>query len=665
MEKLIKNIFKSINIIYLIFSLITCFSITIMLTTGTFGLQPFAKVGKVYDLSTKKIQESLTEWSYDDEENRYYIPNNSSIERFKLSKQLNNWNFCYIDLDDLSKENIEGEFVYFNNDNPVNSEKFSLNLGKNIVKLKSDIPFNRIGILILNAEGEYLSINSIQMRDSVLRYTNEKFVRNFFCIFFLINILFLFLKYFYKQLKLKMNYDYYCLIDNIQYVFILFFNDFPNFINRYILKRNINKIRVSLFSLLFTYMIIANIKGISLNMDFYRFHVLIISTVIIFISLISIESNLKKIKWNQLGGTWVVFSVFMCLSDLFIEKDYPFTGYVFIIVFGFLIFVWNQMNEPEIIIDNIISALKILYPISVIYCLLFREKKLAVLYNGLFSSPEEFAIYSLLMVCVFTTEIDSAIRDNKNTGAYLKNIVGVLCAYYFILRAGFIPSVVGATIAIVALMIKALFFFAHKKCIISNIIFKCVKSLFIGAIIVMGIHIGTKSLPIVFNLSIQYENDVFETNKPKEIVQALNSEMPEVLEGVQHKDDLELSIIQKTYFRNIGIIGNSHKAKVFGKETPAYSGYIEIAYKYGVFALGAYILFQLYCICFGLYKYVQSTKKNKAYKRGRDYDFLVFIISIAFVCNCIYGNIEYPFNSLLWLLFYLLPGYWFCIKINK
>ena len=84
-------------------------------------------------------------------------------------------------------------------------------------------------------------------------------------------------------------------------------------------------------------------------------------------------------------------------------------------------------------------------------------------------------------------------------------------------------------------------------------------------------------------------------------------------------------------------------SKVSRVKTAAYNGLIEMAYRYGIFALIPYVLMIYVAI-----RYVWKEKK-----------FLMLAVVAAFSLTMIVQNVELPFANPLWILFYIGMGMWF------
>lgn len=665
MGQLFQKIIKSKIIIYLMLGFLSCFAVTMMYISGNFSLQPFADVGDVYDVSPAALTTSIHNWIYNEDEAVYYIEEKEAKRSFGTARKERTWNYFYINLDKLSVPEFECQLIYYNNEKEeVFVQAALLSQGQNMVALNPEIPFKRLGIRVLGMQGQFFSIESIQLRENISGFTIERFIKVFSIAligFLIILGIILFLrKKFGKNIR-KIN--WYAFIEILQYAYQLFGDEIGKKVTRKISSKHIDKIRTGIFTLMFVYMIVMNILGLSMVEDFYRYYVLIISITFIILGIISWEKPFREVRWNGIAGVWLILCAGMCISDFFVNKDMGFAGYALIIAIGFFIFSWNNMDKPKFIIYNITQALKTVFAIAVIYCTVCREKKLAVSYNGIFTSSEEFAMYALLMFVVFCVALDWVFRNNGSLWEYIKNVVGGLLSFFFIIRTENIPCLIGAILIMILWLLKQIILGNSGQTVIKKTLLNILVSAGVAITLTACVHVAIKYVPQSLGTAIQYENEILLTNESKEIINALNETDPVILENVEKRDIKSVNMIRLNYIRKMNLLGNQSDLRVFLKPQSANSGYLAIAYKYGIYILIPVLLLQIYCVCFGMETIYNSARSNKKKRKivtnELDCNFLILGIVIAFICCCATSNIEQPFAHPLWLAYYILPGYWF------
>ena len=88
-------------------------------------------------------------------------------------------------------------------------------------------------------------------------------------------------------------------------------------------------------------------------------------------------------------------------------------------VVGFFLYVWGNMSHPNKMYVSMIKALELDFVPVVLYCMIFRQKKPDVWYNGIFPSAEFFAMYCALMGAVFLVELVRCLQREDTYVSYV------------------------------------------------------------------------------------------------------------------------------------------------------------------------------------------------------------------------------------------------------
>lgn len=79
-----------------------------------------------------------------------------------------------------------------------------------------------------------------------------------------------------------------------------------------------------------------------------RFRGLLVCLLLFVITLLTWERELKPVEWNRtVAFAFVLFCIYLCVSDFMVSKSLKFIGYVLLFAFGFFYFVWNQMEHRQ------------------------------------------------------------------------------------------------------------------------------------------------------------------------------------------------------------------------------------------------------------------------------------------------------------------------------
>ncbi|MEY8234868.1 hypothetical protein AALA36_03960 [Lachnospiraceae bacterium 66-29] len=475
-------------------------------------------------------------------------------------------------------------------------------------------------------------------------------------------VLIVFVHYGHKFFRKKSMEESHVLVDILQNFMQIMGDFFGSRIGGGLSQEQRKTMRRFLFSLLFVWMLIGNVTGWLKDLQVYRFHILICAILLITIAFVSWEQPLVKQQWNRkIMVSWLWLWGGMIVCDLFIVKDLQsaavyamfFSGTVFV-------FVWQNMDKPDKMLYDLMASLEITFFIGILYCIFFRMKKPAIDYHGMFRSSEELAMYAVLMEIVFFTKIhwmfDKDLhrleQRNKRREFYccLKNIFGASASLFFVLRSNHLPGI------ITYLLISSLFVVISLRKINGD--FTKYRKLFLYfavAVIfaylgVCVIYVGTKYLPGYLNLDLEYQQEVYLTKLTEEDKKLFALQYPESMKHVQTKEKERLPIIWQNYARRLNLFGHNKDLKVFRQKIPVYSGYLYMAYYYGLFILLPYIMFQLSMLSIVIKGIFSRNKRRTA-------NILYLGVGIAYLSFAVSSNIEIPWGHPLWLCYYLSVGY--------
>lgn len=635
---------------------------------GAINLEEFMSAGRVYDFSHSDLTKDSSTWIYQPEERGYRFSEDDAVNRYKLNGKEDAWGFLYIDVENMSVPSMEGMLEYYNAGKEKAAEQaICLTEGRNALELATDVPMYKMAIRILNEKGEFLSISSMQIRTGPSWYTRKHFAELFaVCLlgFLAVSGILLYLK---KKLSLNIKIpDVYRLIALLQYMFQLLGDYFGERTGGKLRTGQRKAMRKLLFGLLFSWMIIGNVLNWMNSQEMYRYHVFGCMVLLVLLALVSWEKPLQKVSWKTPWmACWLLLWGGMIISDFFVIKKWELTGQVMLFAGSFLIFFWQNMTQPRDMLRDFLDALELVFLAGTVYCMLFRMKRPAIDYNGLFRSSEEFSMYGAFMWCMFLVELDNLIKED--TGLfndvkqkkkytiipYMKYITGAAISFYFVLRsnciAGFAASAIGGAFVLFRQLGSLKQLREHTG--------KLLKSMGIGTVMavlaVSTVHIATKQFPQFLNLNITYENERLVTGLSDEDYSDYFTQYPEEAERVKRKQDMEYRTVWRSYIRRWNLFGHSEQPRVFRKRSPAYSGYIAISYGAGLFILVPYIGYQAALLCRSGKTFYR--RKETCQAEYQDLS-LVLLTGIVYISFCIWGNVDVVWGHPLWLSFYLTAG---------
>lgn len=631
---------------------------------GSVNFRDFMSAGRVYDISPVNLQNHSSAWKYDQEKHGYWLLSDKASKRFRLDGRERTWNHLYLTIKETSKEPLTGMVRYYGKDKrKLYQQPIELYKGKNAVPLDETVPAASLAIVFQGAQGEFVSISEMQVRTTPSWFTLPHFLKLFTAAFagvitVLMSLLFL-KRRFLQRREGKITG---VLLDSLQAEIQVAGDFLGERLGGRLSVFQRESIRKLLFSILFLWMVIGNVAGWLRDGAVFRYHVLICVLLLLAISFISWERPLQKQSWKTpLMRSWLGIWMGVIICDLFVVRSLEFeTGLGMLLSGSVFIFFWQNMEQKDRMLKDLMAALEITFFIGIIYCMVFRAKKPAIDYNGMFTSPEELAMYAVLMEIVFLTRMDwliarsvnGSLERGREDGALFfscfKNILGGSVSLFLVLRSGHTPGIfIFALIAICYLPGVWVKLFHHGA--------KCRKlciSIIAAAILSYGctclVFASTKYLPEILDLNLQYRQELLTTRLKGEEKELFVQQYPGSLQGARMKHKDKLPVIWRNYARRLNLFGHSGSLSVFREVLPAYSGYLDMAFHHGIFILLPYAAYQISIILAGA-KY--------AFHRKGSRNICMYFLGIAYLSFSICANVEISWGHPMWLCYYLSAGY--------
>lgn len=616
-----------------------------MKTSGSVNLGEFFQQGSVYEFSPETLVSSSGTCYYDADIDAYVLLSRKAQKTLPLMAVDQSWSFISLSVDSLNQESANLFFVFYDADNNrLGRQLNTIVNGDNLIPIEYPEKFQRIKLVMNNQQGLTLRIQSMQLKESDVGFSNDIFFKTC-CVamagYLLVSILFLL----WKRL------NWYTLIEILQYAYILFGDYLGSRLFYKLQKKTRDRIRTGMFCLLFFFNMIFQAFQLYLKSDFYKYGILVNVILLILVGLFCWEKPLSYLKWKGiLPVTWFLLWTGVCISDLVVSKYFKFVGYAFLFGVGFFFFVWNQMERPKQIRNDMIRGLEWTFPIALVYCMIFRKRIDGIYYNGCYSNHRDMAMYALMMWIVFLSEIIYYLiysRARQKGRWLVLYFCGAGLSAYLLWQTHVRTALAAGTVAL------ALFF-----CTLFKRKWKCEKKVLVLAsgccvIAVFSFHFSTAKLPDALHSNLVWHQDCFEISDGVVDEEVWNAKADQnVVEKLKPVTEVHKKAIWKSYLRKLNLFGNEDRLIVYEKKTMAYNGGIEMAYRYGMFILIPYVGLLLLC----LYRAVQEG------------GYLMLATTLSFGIVLLMQNIEQPFAHPLWIVFYLGMGIWFTdssIRKNK
>ena len=612
------------------------------------SLNDFLKAGAVYDFLDNQLQKSTPKWQYDSENGYFAITGKNATKKFKMFGSKYRWNYLYVT---VGKMNVESQFLelryYDKKTNQIGMQEICFRQGENVIQLNAELEAYKFGFVLPEAEGVCFSLDSMQLREKLPAYSKTKFFIVFGSVFVVVtagSILF-----FYKTEKR----------DTVKIPGELLGYIYENMAGigrsrqKKWKKKDCSVIRRILFGSLILLGIFSDVLEWDQNDTGYRYPLLIAAVLLVLAGIFCREKAQKHVKWQSaLACSWYGIWTIMIISDFFAGNRRHFLGYVMIFAAGFFIYMWSRMADPKQIWKELWETLEIIFVMSVIYCLFFRPKLLAVQYNGIFNNAEKSAMFALLMVILFFSQLELFARAEYRGGRVYFVVTELALAVYLVLRA---ESPVGyaALAVITALFLGRIIVNRHPwNKWIRSLKLQAVLAILCAGVIAGGFHMGIKVVPQTLGTACAYENEQKTTRETDEILNSLAQYDPAALEGVTKEADIPKNVIWKNALRHLNLFGNQKMLNVYWEKTQIYNAYIDMAYRYGILILVPFLLY-LCCIIF------IGVSSFSGKERTHTFSFWMFGVCIIFLLFSVGGNIWDYVTHPLWICMFLGTGYWF------
>lgn len=654
------NLYKILTCLFM--SILLSLTICSVVTTGFFPLRtPLFDTGDVYE-----INETIYKSEYSNTSGQQ---DNGGNILFKLGSygygisivgNKNNWKYFCFSADNVNDQTIKITISFHRQKNNViksnYQETYILEDGLNIYPVPNN-SFNKIQLEFKGNPGNSFRIKKMELREKLPASNLNEILKVFLPLFLGYFIILWFLTSAFRKLK----YNIYSWIEVLQGIYILVSDQFRKI--KLYQKGNLRKyIRQTCFLLMFVYSVFVEIS--QNYYEKFKYHLVIYLILILIISVVSIEKSSGKKNWNNpLVWGWFVLCILMCISDFFTPKDFQFFGYGLLIVFGFYIFIWNNMQNPEELISDFNRSVHIFFIGILIFCLLFRPELDSARYSGISKNPSIFALYLVTIGATILGSLDNQIRNDKkwlNIILYIVEGCAVFTLIWKTQSAG--PLLCVSIIAFIWLFRTHLY--ARKKQLKLMMVKLILTAVLCLIPVYAGLTWGLNHIPQSVNHTITFEGEspVAKTIYGNVAYAAdLGDTLKETRLG-QKFSSMTLSGIfsgrnyyYKTYLRNMNLIGHEDRPVMWGHRRLPHNAVIGIAYTYGIFAAIPYII-MLIAIIERTFKYSKNNIK---------YASLPFYVCLSSIIMAMSDNVEQPFVWLPWMGLYLMMGVAFPSKAEN
>lgn len=590
------------------------------------------QLGEIYDLPKEGLLAEMQGCVYDEKQDIFLVQNETAELYLNVNSEVTSWNYCTLKLKNLNHALVSWRIDFLGQQGePLFGKDFSLNAGTNNLKVSIREKVGSIKISMNNQVGYSFRIKEIKL---LQRYFDiEDFIKKTF-------VLFLACVVFYILIARGKNSDWYVMIEILQNFYICLGNALGKRTASIRGRKLRQNLQILCFMVIFLLMIVMDAVYGANYSEAGRYWVFGFGALLVIAGLLSFQKPLKKVNWRSpICFSWLLLWGMACFSDLFVRKSFSYTGYMMILCGGFAFFIWhNERNVRQVFYRAAKGLEWTLVPV-LIYCVIFRQKKMGILYNGCFRQHESLAMYALTLIIFFLSEWNLLLSQEK-----LRQRKFIACGLGMAAAASFLYYTrVYWCMAAVAVVLAIWLFFQIRKAKQWKGQWKLrmrlgVVTAICAAVFAVGVRYAVQKVPVMLGTDISYTDEVLTTNFSEGMMYAMELEQPGWISSVVKEPDRHTA--WHTYVQKINLLGNFDRIRVNRSYLEPPNGIVQIAYRYGILILAPYLLLLLLCV----------------YQARKARDFLWSAVVVAFLIGVLWGRLESPFAQPLWLMFYLGVG---------
>ncbi len=627
-------------------------------------LDCFYNVGEVYDVFSDAYKYGGTEWNYDALEHNIAISSEEAWKQINIVGKIRNWNFCVIEISYMNRPSMSAIMDCLNTDGTVvASFPVELTEGRNQIFLEG-IAFSSFVIKVLGEPGAEFKITDLQLRLQDPDSSIHRIIKLGGFAFFLYLLLSLFLNKIKKKNLSHIHINFYAILEKLQRALCKVANMYGKYF-----KNTSGKTRRVVWESCFFILIFYTVFVFNTNqhLKMWRYSQVVYTLIVFIIAVFSIEDEIRPVYWkNGLVYSWVMFWILATISDFIVSKDFSGVGMIQIFVWGFCFLIWNNMKHPYKLMRAFMNSVCNSFLTVTIFCLCCRPDVIGGRYMGIFTNPNTFANYLVVVAAVLTADISHMLLVKRNRRMIL-DCIGLLAVFVFLWKT----QTRGAMIAIGVIMLLAGWYLVWEKrkqgyYLLAKWILYMVLLL---APVYTGLSWGIANIPRKLGTVVIMEEDV--AVPAEESVIGLGGIKVHAA-GIQEK--IEQSRIWQTlkrgsleeissgrtvfwiaYLRDMNLWGHEGRAKVSGRIRDAHNAFLAIAYRYGVFILIFYIILWGYSMIYGI-KYLNYRK--------HPYGFLPLSLCVSYMIVSLVDAVEQPYVNIIWFAMYFIFGILFAPEGN-
>lgn len=637
-----------------LFGLMVCVIITLMCLTKSINLNCFYDVGEIYDVGKTDLTFVGNNWVFDSRTGCISILEDISNHIFAVTVQQKNWNYLYLELDELEEES-DWDIQFLNADYEATGViSQPVKNGLNILELPKEEIY-AINIVITNQKGLTFSIPKMQFRERQQTFGWKEF----WMVFAVVSVLYLIIIQLYRRFwkRKKTEQPKGLWIEEVQKIYSSILNQ-GACLRQKVSCKAIVRIRTFLFFVCYMILYLMVTLRWRWRPVTQNKMVLLLGICLLLIAVLSWEKKNAPVCWkNPLVYAWFIQWVLCIISDFLVKKSFNHTGIFMLAAAGPFFLSWNRMEKPEELLRDLKKALEIFYWLACIFCIVCRPYTAGNRYMGIFNNPNTFAGFLVTVNLVFLDYAETGMGEkNLKYRRMMRDGAGIVSVCFFLLLT---QSITGTTVY----MLEWLVFLwqvlknrkekSNRKIIILNLGFLILN-------VVLMVTLGKWCLMKVaglLNTAVSFPGDLYllSDNTFLSIYVYASDEKLPLLERISQKfsgNGINFFLsgrdeVWKVYLRQLNLFGHGEWPEVgaMGK-MHAHNNLLQMMYDYGVFIALPYLTMVYYSLKYSLKNFFQN----------REMSLFILGVILNFHMIGLTEDVTSPYSFASWLTFYLVIG---------
>lgn len=334
--------------IWLLGGILLAYAAGVMAASHSINISDFHNDGEIYQMRTDgKNVLDLAGCHYEKESGRILIDSSDAKVTFQKANEGVQYYYLRIKVSNLNRDNVAVKFCFYNKEDVrIAQQENLLGNGENMYTIPVAGEISRLKMMFTEQQGSALRLDNVELREKTPHFSKKLFAcagAAVFVIYLIISVLWRQRGYAVKSRKWKESAE--GLKQCLQMIYMI--QEAPAaWLHVHLPQKMHHSLRVALFTLLCSYMSLMEYFGIYDAKNYYKFHIIFASFVIIIMGWLLYDGKLEYQKWDTfLINSWFILWISVCIGDAIMGSRYVGTGYVMIIAFGTLFFFWSNQKK--------------------------------------------------------------------------------------------------------------------------------------------------------------------------------------------------------------------------------------------------------------------------------------------------------------------------------